>query len=79
MEEKQENHLHWSKSSTEGIQTAIASMASVAKLPYRHAEDGISYTFSIVPKALGKTTRRTSNLVWSIRWLLYGFWPSHQR
>ncbi|MGO1371542.1 MAG: formate C-acetyltransferase, partial [Senegalia sp. (in: firmicutes)] len=42
---------------------AIASMASVAKIPYEHSEDGISYTFSIVPKALGKTMDdRTNNL-----------------
>jgi formate C-acetyltransferase len=42
---------------------AAASMASVAKLPYRHAEDGISYTFSIVPKALGKSEEdRVKNL-----------------
>lgn len=43
---------------------AIASLASVAKLPFHHAEDGISYTFAISPAALGKTKEdRIENLI----------------
>ena len=34
---------------------AIASLSSVAKIPFEDAQDGISYTFTIVPQALGKT------------------------
>ncbi|MFR1804134.1 MAG: pyruvate formate lyase family protein, partial [Faecalispora jeddahensis] len=43
---------------------SVASMKSVARLPYDDSEDGISYTFSIVPDALGKTKeQKTKNLV----------------
>ena len=42
---------------------AVASLTSVAKLPFAYAKDGISYTFSIVPNALGKDDEvRKSNL-----------------
>ena len=43
---------------------ALASLSSVAKLPFNHSQDGISYTFGITPEALGKEIEsRTSNLV----------------
>ena len=43
---------------------AIASLSSVAKLRYRDSQDGVSNTFSIVPKSLGATAEdRVDNLV----------------
>ena len=43
---------------------ALAVLNSISKLPYKHSEDGISYTFSISPKSLGKTEEnKITNLV----------------
>ena len=49
---------------------AIASLSSVAKLPFEDIGDGISYTFAIAPNALGK---ETSNRVDNLTYLLKGY------
>lgn len=42
---------------------ALAVLNSIAKLPYKFAQDGISYTFAITPKTLGNTDEaKISNL-----------------
>ncbi len=43
---------------------ALAVMNTISKLPYEYSEDGISFTFSITPAALGKDeTSKVNNLV----------------
>ncbi|MDD3310487.1 MAG: pyruvate formate lyase family protein, partial [Dysgonamonadaceae bacterium] len=43
---------------------AVAALASVAKLPFQHSHDGISYTFAVSPGSLGKERdTRISNMV----------------
>ena len=43
---------------------AVASLASVAKLPFQHSHDGISYTWAISPATLGKDdATKINNLV----------------
>ncbi|WFD12383.1 formate C-acetyltransferase [Tepidibacter hydrothermalis] len=48
----------------------LASISSVAKLPYEHSQDGISYTFTVVPKAIGKTEEERVN---NLTFLLDGY------
>ena len=46
------------------VKGAVAALASVAKLPFHHAHDGISYTFAISPATLGKEREtQVENLV----------------
>ena len=46
------------------VSGAVASLKSVSKIPYDYAEDGISYTFSIVPASLGKNEEeKEQNLI----------------
>ncbi|MBP3689119.1 MAG: formate C-acetyltransferase [Bacteroidaceae bacterium] len=46
------------------VKGAVAALASVAKLPFHHAKDGISFTWGISPSALGKEREeRADNLV----------------
>ncbi|GAE89009.1 formate C-acetyltransferase [Acetivibrio straminisolvens] len=45
------------------VNGALAVLSSISKLPYEYAQDGISYTFSIIPKALGRDEEiRINNL-----------------
>ena len=53
---------------------AIASLSSVAKLPFEDIGDGISYTFAIAPNALGK---ETSNRVDNLTYLLKGYFTPY--
>ena len=46
------------------LKGAVAALSSVAKLPFQHAHDGISYTFAVSPATLGKSREaQISNLV----------------
>ncbi|MBR5804490.1 MAG: formate C-acetyltransferase [Bacteroidaceae bacterium] len=46
------------------LKGAVAALSSVAKLPFQHAHDGISYTFAVSPATLGKSREaQINNLV----------------
>ncbi len=60
------------------VKGAVASLTSVAKIPFSYAKDGISYTFSIVPAALGKDAEQQDQ---SLVGLLDGYFhhtPEHE-
>lgn len=43
---------------------ALAVLNTIAKLPYKYSEDGISYTFAITPDTLGKSMdEKVNNLI----------------
>jgi len=43
---------------------AVAALASVAKLPFEHSRDGISFTFGVSPSTLGRTPEeQKANLI----------------
>ena len=45
---------------------AVAVLNTIAKLPYKYAEDGISYTFAITPNTLGRTDEDKVNTLKSL-------------
>lgn len=56
---------------------AVASLNSVAKLNYKYAQDGISNTFSIVPKTLwADKEEQINNLMWLLNWY-FSQWAHH--
>ena len=58
---------------------ALASLTSVAKLPYESSLDGISNTFTITPNALGvKMKHKSSNLVAMLDGYMIETWTSHK-
>ena len=53
---------------------ALASLCSVAKLPFKYAKDGISNTFSIIPSSLGKTEE---NRIDNLKGMIDGYMSKH--